>query len=850
MTLEFAHPSCALAPGYAETAKLVGLASKAVAPLWPLESPIAVNPLSGFEDLPFFDAAEAASDIFKARSCLPVSLWRRLTDNSKVDRAILAEVAVERLGGLNLAFEAVLPNINAHDILMARLLHLPSDDTEPKPLASPSRAELFVAKWCAAFLDQGLSAVEMPGREKGLYRATLDLIVHDPEFIALTGKRAKAVYHKAPMDPVTAIAQRLDSFGDNQLGKLALLRELLGRLPGWAGHIRWRSEYADQAYSVGAPATITDYLALWMLVLDFDTAMPVADSLPIQEYEGLASHFGIPVKAFVSLNGAAKTRLNYILGINGHQLSMMFMEAAERGFQAKIVQGLRNAERAPKVTPKRYDAQLIFCIDVRSEPLRRAIEQQGSYDTYGYAGFFGLPIAMRAPTDRIARRQLPVLLEPQHEVAQAVASSRLGSDSSLLASHARQSSASRLLNGAKRTMATSFAAAEGTGPIAGAMMLLRNLAPGIARQLTGPDDAGLSAQLSPCLSDVHSHGLGLEEKASYATGLFKLTGLVPETLAPLVLLVGHGATSTNNPFGGALECGACGGRAGGPNARVMAAILNDPNVRARLAEQNMTIPCDTRFVAGQHDTTTDNVMLFDCEQVPQSHCDALGKIAWDMAYASTRSREERGRKLNRSAADLMVGALHWGEVRPEWGLSGNAAFIAGPRSLTQEIDLDGRVFLHSYDWRTDSDGGALKTILTAPMVVAQWINCQYLFSTIDNNVYGAGDKTVHNVLGGFGVVRGNGGDLCVGLPRQSLFCDDGTPHHVPQRLLTIVQAPLDRVDAIILEDALLGRLFGNGWVKLVVIDPTNGRVSRWTAGDELIRFSDAPGGWAEPRTIV
>lgn len=125
-----------------------------------------------------------------------------------------------------------------------------------------------------------------------------------------------------------------------------------------------------------------------------------------------------------------------------------------------------------------------------------------------------------------------------------------------------------------------------------------------------------------------------------------------------------------------------------------------------------------------------------------------------------------------------------------------------------------------------------------------------LFSTIDNNVYGAGDKTVHNVLGGFGVVRGNGGDLCVGLPRQSLFCDDGTPHHVPQRLLTIVQAPLDRVDAIILEDALLGRLFGNGWVKLVVIDPTNGRVSRWTAGDELIRFSDAPGGWAEPRTIV
>lgn len=847
MTLEIARPTVGRTPDEAETAKLVALASKVVAPLWPLESPIAVNPLSGFEDLPFFDAVEMASDIFKARGCLPLSQWRRLAVSGKVDRTILAEIAVERLGGLTMAFEAVLPRFTAYDILMARLLHLPADDTEPRPQTPPARAELFVAKWCAAFLDQGLSAVPMPGRDKGLYRATLDLIGHDPEFLALAGKRAKDVLQAAPGDALTAVARRLACFGDDPLGKLGLLRELMGRLPGWAGHIRWRSEHADPAYSAGAPATITDYLALWMLVLDFDAAAPLADAPPQCVQQHLAAHFNVPVDTFLSVSGAARSRLDHILNISGHRLSMMFMEAAERGFQGRIVQDLRKAAREPKPETAPCEAQFVFCIDVRSEPLRRAIERQGRYDTYGYAGFFGLPIAMRAPGDRIARRQLPVLLQPRHEIVQTGDVDGCGPDSSLLASHARQSCASRLLNGAKRTMATSFAAAEGTGPLAGAMMLLRNLAPGIVRQLTGPDDPGLSARLTPCLANAH--GLGIEEKVGYAVGLFRLTGLKPETLAPLVLLVGHGATSTNNPYGGALECGACGGRAGGPNARVMAEILNDPDVRDRLAEQGMTIPQGTRFVAGQHDTTTDHVTLFDCERVPDSHRDALGKVAWDMAQAGAQSREERGRKLGRSPDDLMVGALHWGEVRPEWGLSGNAAFIAGPRDLTREIDLDGRVFLHSYDWRSDGDGSALKTILTAPMIVAQWISCQYLFSTIDNDVYGAGDKTVHNVIGGFGAVRGNGGDLCVGLPKQSLFCDDGTPYHVPQRLLTIVQAPLARVDAIILEDALLGRLFGNGWVKLVVIDPEDGRAMCW-AGDELNRISDAPDGWSEPRSMV
>ena len=165
-------------------------------------------------------------------------------------------------------------------------------------------------------------------------------------------------------------------------------------------------------------------------------------------------------------------------------------------------------------------------------------------------------------------------------------------------------------------------------------------------------------------------------------------------------------------------------------------------------------------------------------------------------------------------------------------------------AASRDIDLEGRAFLHSYDWRQDEDGSALHAIMTAPMVVAQWINSQYLFSTVNNARFGAGDKSTHNVIGGFGVMQGNGGDLCVGLPRQSLFNDDGAPFHIPQRLLVLVHAPLERVDRIVTETPLLTRLFGNGWLRLVVIDPNDNSAHRWIQGETIMLSDAAVGGWS------
>jgi uncharacterized protein len=154
-------------------------------------------------------------------------------------------------------------------------------------------------------------------------------------------------------------------------------------------------------------------------------------------------------------------------------------------------------------------------------------------------------------------------------------------------------------------------------------------------------------------------------------------------------------------------------------------------------------------------------------------------------------------------------------VRPEWGLARHAAFVVGPGEMVAGLDLGCRTFLHSYDWRADPDATALETILTAPGLVIQWINSQYYFSSVDPEVLGAGDKTLHNVVGDVGVLQGHGGDLRLGLPWQSVGVGDRL-HHEPVRALYAVQAPRDRVDALIARNDLLKHYFDGGWLTLAV----------------------------------
>ena len=327
-------------------------------------------------------------------------------------------------------------------------------------------------------------------------------------------------------------------------------------------------------------------------------------------------------------------------------------------------------------------------------------------------------------------------------------------------------------------------------------------------------------RLGPDVSKLHEAGVSAEQQVDMAESILRGIGITQD-FAQLVVFCGHRATSQNNPLQAGLECGACCGHSGEPNARLAAKMLNQNFVRDGLADRGIEIPHVTRFVAAVHDTTTDDVRFYDTGELVLTSGHALEHLRKATERATQMCRLERLPSLNADDPDhVFQRARDWSEIRPEWGLAGNAAFVIGPRSLTANTDLSGRSFLHSYDYRNDQQFTVLEQIMTAPMVVAHWINMQYYASAVDNKTFGSGTKTLHNVVGHFGVYSGNGGDLTSGLAWESIH--DGTKFiHEPLRLLSVIAAPREAVTTIIERHENVRDLVTNGWLNLVVVDEGN-----------------------------
>lgn len=467
----------------------------------------------------------------------------------------------------------------------------------------------------------------------------------------------------------------------------------------------------------------------------------------------------------------------------------MFQQALERKLVRPCLFGSASAN-APALM------QAVFCIDTRSEVMRRALEaQHPGIQTLGFAGFFGLPLAYRSGAYN--RPQLPGLLAPRLQVSDADKHYDEPAGTTL---------SSRWLGLAKSTSG-GFSLVEASG-LAYGLGLLRNtfgwrsaansVAPADQLQIRRDGQTLSTAALAELAGGVlHAMGLG-------------------NGLAQQVLLVGHGADCQNNPHAAGLDCGACGGQSGEVNVRTLAQILNNADVRQSLAANGTHIPPGCMFLPAVHNTTTDEIRILVGKPEPQT-------LQW-LANARLQCAQERIRHLDtfgQSAVSAVSRrARDWSQVRPEWGLANNACFIIAPRSRTRQLDLGGRSFLHDYQWRDDPDSTLLTQILTAPMLVTNWINMQYNASVTEPYLYGAGNKTLHNVVGGnLGVFEGNGGDLRIGLPLQSVH-DGQKWMHQPLRLSVYVDAPKSFIAGIVAAHDDVHWLVNNQWLYLFQLTET------------------------------
>ncbi|WP_460934144.1 putative inorganic carbon transporter subunit DabA [Phycicoccus ginsengisoli] len=792
-----------------------GRAAATTGPAWPVGAMVAANPLSALESVPFADAVAAAEQAHGSRVLPALGRYVALHESGRITEAHLDRALQDHPD---------LPPTAAALVAETRqLLARPKAGAVPRQhrrlrevlaTGSPRRAQLALEHegvwtqlaWSDSAGPVGATAPRGARRPDGPY-ALWRTAAAQRGYDRVTGIRgASAWVRSLPEDPAAAILALATVLGIDEPALEDHLRATATDGPGWTAHAMWRCR------ETGRTTPLLELLAL-RLAHDVLFCWEAATAQDDPRWDG-AARGAVRAPARVAdadrLAGAVRAR--------ELALGMAWQRALEAGVQDWLLDTIDHARplgaARTGATPSRPASQSLWCIDVRSERIRRHLESIGRHETFGVAGFFGGAVRL-TDADGNVEDLCPILLQPDHVAGVGTRTLRL------------REAVHRTATSVSRHPIAALAVAEGGGFLSGATSLASTLRPAVTRRAVRTSTAhGARAVARELRHSPLATDLTLHERADLAHGALLAVGLVSD-FAPVLLVCGHGATVENNAFAAAYDCGACGGHPGVVNAVLLAQVLNEPEVRAELALRGVHLPDDTVAVAALHDTTTDRVELLGPVEDPE--------LVRDLEVAGARAAHERLRTLPRRRRGETPGALparaaDWSEPAPEWGLAGNAALVIGPRSLTRGAGLDGRVFLHSYDERVDPERTVLEQLLTAPLVVAQWINAQYYFSTAAPHLYGAGDKTTHNVVGDVGVLTGARGDLRTGLPWQTLSrsepADAGPAHdpvrdlvHEPVRLTVVVAAPPQAVAAIVERHQELRRLVANDWITLLVATP-------------------------------
>ena len=740
--------------------------------------------------------------------------------------------------------------------------------------------------FCATFLDQGISHWHLPNRNEGFFRSFSALyrqsLLPCKSWMRGLSRELRRLQEFTPVD---CILESLDRLGVDEDEWPQYLSESLLALRGWAGMIRQVESRGDRVAQPIPKGSLVEFLAV-RLILECQALLHLARKIP--GFTGdlkslrhlsrntsrrgggslvdqraflvfqLAQIFGWSPDELYKLNQDQWSKLvREAETFSSMERRRVFHQAYERSFRNQTLDAVTIHQGAaadgldgglpPRESPRagrRPRFQVICCIDDREESLRRHLEEfDPQIETFGAAGFYGVAMYYRGTDDAHFVPLCPIVIRPSHWVEESVVDSEAERHRQRAKTRRALGAASHQLHVGSRTFTGGVLLAVGLGVLASIPLVGRILFPRLTARirksaaelirspgLTKLDLERIESQTGP---EPGHTGFTVEEMAAIVERLLRDIGLT-ESFSRLIAVIGHGSRSLNNPHNSAYECGACGGGAGGPNARALASMANNPRVRSLVAERGIRISDDAVFVGGIHNTCNDQILLFDIELIPASHQGDFLKLRKAIDEACERNAHERCRRFQSAPLTMTFAEAHrhvedrsedLAQTRPECGHATNAICVVGRRERTRGLFLDRRAFLTSYDPTQDPDGGILAGILGAVFPVCAGINLEYYFSYVDNVGFGCGVKLPHNVTALLGVMDGAASDLRTGLPWQMVEI------HEPVRLLFIIETTPQRMLEIMARNEGINRLCRNRWVQLATLDPDSARIHEFRNGE-------------------
>ncbi|HMJ68264.1 MAG TPA: DUF2309 domain-containing protein [Cyclobacteriaceae bacterium] len=752
------------------------------------------NTLQAFQKMKFYDGLRHASQILGHKVSFSIEEYRALYKQGKINEMVLDRVVRERKGDALAAKWKKMALEGSFDaLLLPRIGSLRSNWKRQYKVDLDSQTHPILFRVLCSYLDQGISIWTFPIRDMGFLESVKEM--EQNSFTSFfRGKRAK----KLLLENNCGIADLLRIVvGDETLYQQYLFDQQFAH-QGWSGIVSI-IETMPQTLLDTRKISIHD-LVVFELLLEIDAL----DANLGKEWLPLCFMIkSRPVELFAEV-----PKTDY------HDIMIIWQDAFEWTYYDQVLEGIR--EVRIHETPKgQASFQAMFCIDDRETSLRRYLEKiDPMADTYATPGFFSSEFFFQPEGGKFYTKVCPAPMNPKYLIKEYETKEKRETDFHF-SKHSHSfyggwlisqtigfwSALKLALNIFRPTIspatALSFRHMENSS-----QLTIEN---------TSPDQVENGLQI----------GFTIDEMAARVEGLLMSIGLV-DNFAPIVYVVGHGASSVNNPHFAAYDCGACSGRPGSVNARVFCYMANHTTVRKMLAEKGINIPATTRFVGGLHDTTRDEIDFYDVNALSpdnrQKHLYNL--ITFDNALdLNSKERSRRFESIDSRGTpkhiheEVRRRSVSLFEPRPELNHAANALCIVGRRSLTRELFMDRRAFMNSYDYRIDPTGKYLLNILRPAAPVCGGINLEYFFSRVDNNKLGAGTKLPHNVMGLFGVANGIDGDLRPGLPSQMIEVHD------PIRLLIIVEQFPDLLLETIQRSPETYEWFINEWVHLIAVEP-------------------------------